>query len=168
MSSPLQKSTAWSVATVFLVAMCLAGCSEVGQFARDAYDELSRGEERQEIKAKVLLDDDRFAVAAGSSRVLSVTLSVEMESPRLIGSFRAYGGLGNDILVYVFDDENYINWRNGHNAGHLYYSGRVTTGSFELPLLEDGTYHIVYCNIISITASKEVDTTVTLEYLQGE
>ena len=52
--------------------------------------------------------------------------------------------------------------------GFGWYNVTADYDDSELPLLEDGTYHIVYCNIISITAGKEVDTTVTLEYLQEE
>src|SRR5438045_6975454 len=54
------------------------------------------------------------------------------EATTVSAKFRARGGNGNDIEVFIFDEEGYENWRNGHTAPTFYNSGRVTVGHFNL------------------------------------
>jgi len=94
----------------------------------------------------------QFSVPSGASAV-SVS-----------GSFTASGGSGNDIIVYVMDYTNFVNWQNGHSASAYYNSGQVTTETISTSLPAGATYYLVYSNTFSILSSKNVQTTVNLVY----
>lgn len=104
-----------------------------------------------------------ITVPAGYYRAYSVSVTSSMENARIIGTFTASGGRGNDIKVYVMDETNYINWKNGHQASTFYNSGKVTTGSFTV-YVSSGKYYIVYDNTFSIISDKDVTTRVDLKY----
>jgi hypothetical protein len=83
---------------------------------------------------------------------------------QVYGTFTASGGSGNDIIVYVMDDTNFVNWQNGHSASTYYNSGQVTTGTISAILPSGGTYCLVYDNSFSIISQKNVNTQVNLGY----
>src|SRR5215472_5892303 len=56
----------------------------------------------------------KFIVPPGSTNV-----SVD-------GHFSATGGLGNDIIVDVFGEDQFVNFENGHPMQTFYTSGKVT------------------------------------------
>ena len=76
----------------------------------------------------------------------------------LSGKFRARGGSGNDIEVYILDEDGFENWRNGHRASTYYNSGRVTVGRFNVKLSE-GIYYLVMNNNFSVVSNKAVTFT---------
>lgn len=92
-----------------------------------------------------------------------VIITPEMSNPRLAGSFTASGGSGNDICVYVMDETNYINWKNGHGGSCYYKSGQLTTSSFNVRI-PIGKFYIVYDNSFSTFSNKNVSTRVDLQY----
>ena len=94
----------------------------------------------------------QFAPPAGST-LISVS-----------GSFTASGGSGNDIVVLVMDQTNFVNWQNGHTASAYYNSGQLTTGTITASLPSGGTYYLVYSNTFSGFSSKTVQTTADLSY----
>jgi hypothetical protein len=57
-----------------------------------------------------------ITVQAGGYNYYPFTLAAGSTSISVSGSFTASGGSGNDIEVYVMDDTNFINWKNGHQA----------------------------------------------------
>jgi hypothetical protein len=93
-----------------------------------------------------------FTVPSG---VLSIFVS---------GMFTASGGGGNNIEVFVADQTNFVNWKNGNSATSYYDSGQVTTGSISANLPVPGTYYLVYSNTFSAFSSKNVQTTANLHY----
>lgn len=97
--------------------------------------------------------EDYAFTAPPSSTVISVT-----------GSFTASGGSGNDIVVLVMDQTNFVNWENGHQASAYYNSGQLTTGTISAELPSSGTYYLVYSNTFSVFSSKTVQTTANLLY----
>jgi hypothetical protein len=107
-----------------------------------------------------------ITVSAGTHDAYQVNISSSMSNPRITGSFTASGGSGNDIIVYVMDNTNYVNWANGHQANCYYNSGQVTTGSFNVNLTTAGTYYVVYDNSFSTISKKVVTTRADLYYTQ--
>lgn len=77
------------------------------------------------------------------------------EATTVSAKFRARGGSGNDIEVFILDEEGYENWRNGHTAPTFYNSGRVTVGHFNLRL-KPGKYFLVMNNRFSAVSNKVV------------
>lgn len=72
--------------------------------------------------------------------------------------FRARGGGGNDIEVYVLDEDGFENWQNGHKTPTYYNSGRVTVGRLDINLKE-GKYFLVMNNRFSVVSNKVVNFT---------
>ena len=105
-----------------------------------------------------------ITVYAGQYNHYQVDVTSTMDNPRLIGSFTASGGSGNDIKVYVMDNTNYVNWSNGHSSTAYYSSGQTTTGSFNVSFTSSGTYYVVYDNSFSVVSDKQVTTNVNLKY----
>lgn len=73
----------------------------------------------------------------------------------LSGDFRAEGGSGNDIQVLVMDEDNYINWKNGHEARVYYDSGKITIGKIDLTLAP-GKYYLVFSNRFALLFGKKL------------
>ena len=107
-----------------------------------------------------------ITVSANDHKTYRVTITSLMQGTHITGSFNAAGGSGNDIIVYVMDNTNYVNWTNGHQANCYYNSGQVTTGSFNVYLTTAGTYYVVYDNSFSTISKKVVTTRADLYYTQ--
>jgi hypothetical protein len=80
------------------------------------------------------------------------------EVTRVAAKFRARGGSGNDIEVFILDEDGFENWRNGHRAPTYYNSGRVTVGRFDVRL-RPGKYFLVMSNTFSAVSNKVVNFT---------
>jgi hypothetical protein len=93
-----------------------------------------------------------------------IEITPDMRDARLIGSFNASGGSGNDVEAVIATEPEYSNWINGHQA-HVYYGtqGRKTTGSFNLRLTP-GTYYFAVSNRFSAFSDKYVFLNVDLSY----
>ncbi len=108
-----------------------------------------------------------FTVEARTWRYYTVTVTGIMYSPHLEGSFTASGGSGNDIKVLIMTETDYTNWSNGHAVNPAYYSGQLTTSTFDVSV-GTGKYYIVYDNTFSSVSNKSVRTTVHLNYMMYE
>jgi phosphodiesterase/alkaline phosphatase D-like protein len=80
----------------------------------------------------------------------------------LYGRFHASGAGGNDVEAFVFDEEGFENWRNGHQATYYYMSNRVTVGSFDVRL-NAGNNYLVFSNNFSLISNKAVTADIFLE-----
>ena len=80
------------------------------------------------------------------------------------GTFTAGGGSGNDIKVAILDEQNFINYRNGHQASAYYSSGQETVGNINADVPAGQTMYLVYDNAFSVVSSKEVTTNVILTF----
>jgi len=79
-----------------------------------------------------------FTVPAGAS---NVTMN---------GHF-ASGGSDNEIQVVVVNEDEFLNWLNGHPPKTFYNSGKATQDSINLSLSpEAATYHVVFNNRFSL------------------
>ncbi len=110
--------------------------------------------------------NQEVVIKPGEVCVFTVNVPYDANSPELHISFRAYGGSGNDIKVYVFDEDNYINWENGHSVTPLYDTGKETVGDFSVPVTSGETYYIVLDNSFSVISKKYVKTHIYLTYYQ--
>jgi len=75
------------------------------------------------------------------------------------GRFRAKGGSGNDVEVYILDTDGFENFRNRNSARTYYNSGRKTVESFNV-MLPAGNYYLVISNSFSIISTKTVSLTI--------
>ena len=95
----------------------------------------------------------KFTVPAGASNVT------------LKGHFTASGGSGSDIQVVVVNEDEYVNWQNGHPTKTFYNSGKLTQGSINITLPSDPTtYYVVFSNKFSLLTPKAVQASVDLSY----
>lgn len=84
---------------------------------------------------------------------------------RVEGTFTATGGTGNDVEVYLLNDDEFVNWRNGHAVNALYNSGRMTQGTLNTSLPSGaGTYHLVFNNKFSLFSPKAIKASIRLHY----
>ena len=86
-------------------------------------------------------------------------------NPRVVGSFRASGGSGNDIQPLLAEWSECENWINGHEARALYSRPKTTNGRFDVKIPEPGTYCIAFNNRFSLLSAKNVSADIELSYL---
>lgn len=121
------------------------------------------------FSASVSLLNAGITVHAGEFYDVPIHLRDIMQDVVLSGSFTASGGSGNDIEVFVLSQADFTNWQNGHSYSALYSSGRVTTAGFNVSLPtpsvgQTSDYHVVYSNTFSWISTKQVNTTVNLNW----
>jgi len=106
-------------------------------------------------------------VTVRAREVYSVRFKVDtstMNDVRVVGSFRASGGSGNDIEAAIADEDNFENWKNGHEARGPYSSGKTTVGSIDVPIPVSGTYFLGFSNRFSAVSAKFVYADIELRY----
>ncbi len=89
-----------------------------------------------------------------------------MQSVRVIGTFQASGGSGNDIKALIMDDMAFTNWSNGHQVSVLYNSGQITVANINTPITSPGSYYLVFSNDFSTFSSKNVNAKVDLNWTE--
>lgn len=97
------------------------------------------------------------SIAAGQYWYSSFTVQ-KGETADFALRFKATGGSGNDVEVYIMDADGFENWKNGHSASTYYNSGRKTVGSFDLKF-GSGTYYFIISNTFSTVSNKAVTLT---------
>jgi hypothetical protein len=113
--------------------------------------------------------DAKITVSAGQYYDVPIHLRDMMHDVALSGSFTASGGSGNDVEVFILSQADFTNWQNGHSYSALYSSGRVTTATFNVSLPtpsagQTSDYHVIYSNTFSWISTKQVNTTVDLNW----
>lgn len=71
------------------------------------------------------------------------------------GGFSANALLGNDIIVFILNEENFEKFEDGQNASTYYKSNKVESGIFDV-VLDPGEYYIIISNEHSIFSTKTV------------
>jgi hypothetical protein len=105
-----------------------------------------------------------ISVEAMDRAAYRVEVGESQKDPHIVGSFRASGGAGNDIKVFIMTETDYVNWANGHQGSTFYSSGQLTTSSFDVGPLAPGNYRVVFDNSFSTFSRKNVTTRVELKY----
>jgi LEA14-like dessication related protein len=93
-----------------------------------------------------------YKVSPGKYQDFQFTLS---SSTHIVGSFSAAATLGNNIIVYIFDQNGFIQYQSGRSASTYYNSGKVASGTIDVNL-SPGTYYIVLDNTYSTLSTKDV------------
>ena len=75
------------------------------------------------------------------------------------GGFVANAALGNNIIVFIVDEDGFNKFENNENTSTYYQSNKVESGNFEVTLPE-GRYYIVMSNEYSNFSTKTVQLQV--------
>jgi hypothetical protein len=114
---------------------------------------------------RVTIGTGALTVAAANSIYYQLPVPATATLVKVQGHFTATGGTGNDIEVYMLNQEQFINWQNGHPTPTYYNSGRVTVGDIDATLPNDaGTYYLIFNNKFSLITPKAVQETMTMTY----
>lgn len=114
-----------------------------------------------------ILVNDTLLVAAGNIGHYHFKLDLSnVDKYVLKGKFAAGGGSGNDVEAYLFDELNFANWINGHEAKSLYSSGRITVGEIQIDITKSGTYYVAFSNSFSLFSDKNVVSIIWVEYTE--
>ena len=111
---------------------------------------------QQTTQSPIPIGDTDYKVGPGTYTPIQFTLSC---TASVSGTFSSTAGLGNDIMVYVFDQNNLQKFT-GNSYTAYYQSGKVGTGSFNINLTP-GTYYIVLSNLYSSFSTKNVHIQVS-------
>ncbi len=105
-----------------------------------------------------------FTVNAGGMSNYKFTVPAAASNVTMKGHFTASGG--SDIQIVVVNEDEYVNWQNGHPTKTFYNSGKVTQDSFNITLPSDAaTYYVVFSNKFSLLTPKAVQASVDLNFL---
>ncbi|MEX2059891.1 MAG: LEA type 2 family protein, partial [Nitrosopumilaceae archaeon] len=97
--------------------------------------------------------DSVYRVEPGTYTSIYFTLQC---TATIQGGFSARAALGDDIIVYILDENQFNLFDRGESASTYYNSGKVGYDTFDLTL-NPGTYYIVMSNTYSIFSTKTVE-----------
>jgi hypothetical protein len=104
-------------------------------------------------------------VAASAKGVFTVQVSSDQVSEStLVARLEASGGAGNDVRVLLFDEDNYLNWSNGHKAEALFDGGQTTVTHLQAKVVAGRKYLLVLDNSFSWMADKSVKGELFVQY----
>jgi hypothetical protein len=108
-----------------------------------------------------------LTIAAASLSWYPFTVPPDVHNVAVAGHFTATGGTGNDVAVYIVDEDGLANLKNRHAARAYFNSGKVTQGLIGavLPNLP-ATYYLVFDNRFSLITPKAVQVNATLGFMQ--
>jgi len=119
----------------------------------------------QPALCQMLVADDTLQVQAAGMAWYEFTVDTTiMKNCQLKGEFVASGGAGNDIKADIFDQVNFLNWKNGHAASSLYSSGQVTAAKVDLPMSQSGIYYLTFDNRFSLFTNKAIVVRFAAEF----
>lgn len=117
------------------------------------------------LSRTVTITDTAFTVAALNGIHFPFQVPPGATSVRLEGTFSATGGGSNDVEVYLFTNDEYVNWRNRHAVNTLYNSGRITQDTLNINLTSNpGAYVLVFSNHFSLLSPKAIRASIRLHY----
>jgi len=115
-----------------------------------------------------LFVEEASVIKPGNYRYVKFTVPEHAKSVRVDGSFNASGGSGNDVEVFIVDENGFVNFQNDHSANTFYNSGKVTADDLnvQLPSPEavPATYYLILSNTFSLISNKVVDANIILHY----
>jgi hypothetical protein len=106
-----------------------------------------------------------FTVKAGQYMYYKFAVPPNATNVWVDGNFTASGGSGNDVEVYLFDEDAFVNWQNHHSVKVYYNSGRSTENKIFSRLPSgSGTYYLLFSNAFSLITPKAVQASAMLHY----
>jgi predicted nucleic acid-binding Zn ribbon protein len=114
---------------------------------------------------KVVIGTGAMTISAANATYFTMAVPAGATNVRVQGHFSATGGTGNDIEIYLLDQDQFTNWQNGHATPTYYNSGKVTVGDMNTVLPNDaGTYYLVFNNKFSLITPKAVQESIAMTY----
>ena len=106
-----------------------------------------------------------FVIGRSGPLVIRFTINAsEMQDTAVDGEFSSFSPIDNSVEVFLFDEENYMKWRNRDEASPLFQSHKTAEGDIKAPISEPGAYYLVFKSDASFLESKTVNLDVKLEY----
>jgi len=96
--------------------------------------------------------DATYKVSPNSYSYVPFTLQC---TANVQGGFVANAALGNDIIIFILDKDNFREFENGNDASTYYNSNKVESGNFDVTL-PSGEYYVVLSNEYSTFSTKTV------------
>jgi len=166
-AQPEKSSGAWIWVVVIVVALliCLVVlfASNSGNTAGGKSNPIAQLT-KQRFTAK--LPQNAFTVSARGFQSTRFVVPEGATDINVEGRFSATGGSGNDVEVFLLDEDGYVNFQNNHRVGTYFNSGRATQGGISVSLPKHGTYYLVFNNRFSVMSPKAVQADATLSYLK--
>lgn len=129
----------------------------LGKTLGDALDtivaQIFGGEDEQPSFPGDTIVDSKYKVSPGNYQ--SIPISIDCNANLHVG-FSARSPLGNDIVLYVFDEFNFLKYQNKQGIFSIYNSDRVDSAEFDV-ILKPGDYYIVLSNTYSAVSEKTVE-----------
>jgi hypothetical protein len=114
--------------------------------------------------ASFKVTEDAFVVNAGGYHWFKFNVEEHWRNVKLEGKYRASGGSGNDIVVFLTNEDGLENFTNGHGFDTWYSSGgKVTVGSINKQLGK-GLYYLIFSNKMAWISNKAVTADIQLHY----
>jgi len=106
-----------------------------------------------------------IAVNPHSFQWVAFAVDPRMNNVHVTGHFQAYGGRQNDIQTVICTEEDFINFKNGHQSRVFYDSNKTTVGDINAVLPNvGGKYMLVFSNAFSVLSAKTVSGEISLSY----
>jgi hypothetical protein len=106
-----------------------------------------------------------IAVNAHSMYWVNFTIAPQMHKARVTGHFQTFGGRLNDIQAVICSEDDFTNFRNGHQAQVFYDSNKTTVGRINATLPDaPGRYVLAFNNSFSPLSGKTINGEVTLGF----
>ena len=87
----------------------------------------------------------------------------DSSTARVNGNFTMSGD-GSNLRIYLLDEVNFSNWKNGHQFNSYYDSGNYTVGMIDVIVPSGQTLYLIYDNTLSHVPSKDVYSKINLIY----
>ncbi len=126
--------------------------SSLDQQLQQAKQRIEATQQNYQPQSRVTITDTVYKVSPSTYTYIPFNLSC---TASISGSFSASASLGDNIITYVLDQNNYNQFSSNHPASTYYNSGKVASGSFNLAL-QPGQYYIVLSNTYSSLSTKTV------------
>jgi hypothetical protein len=105
-----------------------------------------------------LKDEDAMEVRPSGWTTWTWETEAPRTSCRVTGHLQVLAGGAKDVNVFVATEDDFLNWKNDHDARVYYQSGKKTAVTLDVPVSGAGKYVLVVSNAFSLLTSKTVQT----------
>lgn len=159
------KKSGWTPSRVILLVLLMG---IVGLYFLAKESQSKEGTASPIFKAVSHHEAQRLVTGSNTVQALHIyglrfTVAPEMKNAMVTGSFRAAGGMGNDLKALITNEAGYLNYANNHNVKAFYQSGKVTADNLNVRL-DPGTYVLIFDNSFSLFSEKTYEANIQLEY----
>jgi len=113
----------------------------------------------------IVSGDTPITIGPGQVRYYRLPLNATQHNPHITGHFLTFGGSGNDIEVFIADEEDFGKLMNDRQAQIYYDSDKTTSGTIDAQLpTGNETYYVVFSNRFSVISTKTVTADVSMSY----